>query len=290
LCVFLGASATLNDTKAYGALSPDPRVLPYLKDLKLVASILHLAPQVLHNEEPTNWKTYSEKIREMLNEHLDVVGLKMVCKLRSLSDPTFWNDFDATGDLKMAAVRKLTELKKETRERAAKNPARYDKFSDRIKQLIKEFNAGLLDAAKALDTAKAIAEGVVAEDGAHKDSGLPERAFDVHAILQNFKPSLPVAADEPSTYDPTDPTSDDDPESDDDSDAELTTLEHAALAIDALYASSSTAPAHWQDKTQLKKGLRRHVRLLVKDLGLEGWAKDIPNAVERYAVLHYSKP
>jgi hypothetical protein len=131
---------------------------------------------------------------------------------------------------------------------------------------------------------------VVAEDGAHKDSGLPERAFDVHAILQNFKPSLPVAADEPSTYDPTDPTSDDDPESDDDSDAELTTLEHAALAIDALYASSSTAPAHWQDKTQLKKGLRRHVRLLVKDLGLEGWAKDIPNAVERYAVLHYSKP
>ena len=62
------------------------------------------------------------------------------------------------------------------------------------------------------------------------------------------------------------------------------------MAIDSLYASDDTAPMHWQDKPQLRKGLRGKVRRLVKDLGLEGWAKQVPQAVEHYAVLHYSKP
>ena len=30
--------------------------------------------------------------------------------------------------------------------------------------------------------------------------------------------------------------------------------------------------------------------LMVKDLGLEGWAKKVPVAVEHYATIHYSKP
>lgn len=56
-----------------------------------------------------------------------------------------------------------------------------------------------------------------------------------------------------------------------------------------LYASSETAPAHWQDKPQLKKELRGKVRRLVQPLGLEGWKKEIPNEVEHYAVFHYTK-
>ena len=70
----------------------------------------------------------------------------------------------------------------------------------------------------------------------------------------------------------------------------LSPLEQAALAIDALYASDETAPPHWQDKAQLKKGLRGQVRRLVKDIGLDGWAKRVPQAVEHYAVQHYRKP
>ena len=70
----------------------------------------------------------------------------------------------------------------------------------------------------------------------------------------------------------------------------MTAIQQAALAIDALYASDETAPLHWQEKTQLKKGLRGKVRRLVKDLDLDGWAKQVPVAVEQYAVIHYSKP
>ena len=184
-------------------------------------------------------------------------------------------------DIKTAAVRKLAELKKETAERAATNPARYEKFSDRIKELIKQFNAGLFDAEEILDATEALAKEVLAEDEAHKGTGLNERAFGVNAILENFK-ALETAVGEPNRPPYEDGENDHEPR--------LTAIQQAALAIDALYASDETAPLHWQEKTQLKKGLRGKVRRLVKDLDLDGWAKQVPVAVEQYAVIHYSKP
>ena len=281
--VFRAAADTF--IKAYTALSPDPRVLPYQADLKFIGAVVPYGKLHFEHVEETDWKAYSEKVRAMLDEHLEVTGLKMVCKLRSLSEPGFWDDFGGAVDLKTAAVRKLAELKKETSERAAKNPARYDKFSDRIKELIEQFNAGLLDAQDVLDASKEVAEGVRAEDDAHKASGLHQSAFDLHAILERFKLPAESTGTDPSSSDtasaPANGTA---------SGAGLTALEQAALAIDALYASDDTAPPHWQDKAELKKGLRGQVRRLVKDLGLDGWAKQIPQAVEHYAVMHHRKP
>ena len=273
--------------KAYTALSPDPRVLPYAADLKFVGAVVPYGKLHFEQVEETDWKAYSEKVRAMLDEHLDVTGLKMVCKLRSLTDPGFWDDFGQPVDLKTAAVRKLAELKKETSERAAQNPARYEKFSDRIKELIEQFNAGLLGDQEALDATHEVAQAVAAEDNAHTGSGLSALAFDLHAILEKFKPA--PAVPDPSVADPSTPYE----PNETDGDASTPTpspLEHAALAIDALYASDATAPPHWQDKSQMKKGLRSQVRRLVKDLGLDGWQKEIPQAIEHYAVLHYSKP
>ena len=269
--------------KAYAALSPDPRVLPYQADLKFVGAVMPYGALRFEQVEATDWKAYSEKVRAMLDEHLEVTGLKMVCKLRSLTDPGFWDDFGGAVDLKTAAVRKLAELKKETSERAAKNPARYEKFSDRIKELIEQFNAGLLDAQDALDASKEVAEGVRAEDTAHSGSGLHKTAFDLHAILETFKAETGTVADPDTSYDS-------DGSGSETGAPALSRLEQAALAIDALYASDDTAPPHWQDKAQLKKTLRGQVRRLVKDLGLDGWAKQVPLAVEHYAVLHFSKP
>ena len=67
-------------------------------------------------------------------------------------------------------------------------------------------------------------------------------------------------------------------------------LEKAALAIDDLYASDATAPSYWQDKATLKKDLRAVVRRLLMPLALEGWAKELPQEIENFAVLHYGKP
>ncbi|HND31182.1 MAG TPA: DUF3387 domain-containing protein, partial [Myxococcota bacterium] len=260
---------------AYVALSPDPRVLMYQSDLKFIAAVLPYGRLHFEHTEETDWKKYSEKIREMLDEHLEVTGLKMVCKLRSLSDPEFWSDFKSPADLKSAAVRKLAELKKETSERVAKNEARYEKFSDRIKALIKAFSAGLISAEEVLDQGEALAREILAEDEAHVGSGLNERAYGIAAILEKF--IGPVAGEPP-------------PASYGGDRAPLSALQQAAAEIDRLYTSEATAPPYWQDKTELRKELRGQVRRMIQHLGLEGWQKQVPLDVESYAILHYSRP
>ena len=73
--------------KAYSTLSPDPRVLPYQADLKFISAVMPYGRLRFENTEETDWRRYSEKVRAMLDEHLDVTGLKTVCKLRDLTDP-----------------------------------------------------------------------------------------------------------------------------------------------------------------------------------------------------------
>ncbi len=264
--------------RAYSSLSPDPRVLPFQADLKFVAAVLPYGRLHFEKLEEVDWRAYSEKIRALLDEHLEVTGLTTMCKLRSLSDPGFWDDFGQPADIETAAVRKLAELTKETTERTAKNPARYEKFSDRVKELIEQFNQGLIDAGAVLDGAERIAKEVVVEDEAHKASGLNERAYDVAKILERFKPQPGGVAEAPT------------PAFGGGADPGLSPLEQAALEIDALYASDLSAPLHWQEKSQLKKELRMEVRRIVMPLGLAGWQKEIPHEVEHYAVTHYRKP
>ena len=92
--------------KAYTALSPDPRILPYRSDMKFVAACIPYGRRKIESwTGEVDWKQYSEKVRAMLDEHLEVTGLKTVCKLRSLTEPGFWDDFGAPEDIKTAAVR-----------------------------------------------------------------------------------------------------------------------------------------------------------------------------------------
>ena len=277
-------------TKSYAALTPDRRVLPYTADLKYVASVVTYGRMWFEQEETVDWKMYSEKVRGLLTEHLEVTGLRTICKLRSLTDPGFWDDFGTPEEIVTAAVRKLAELKRETAERAAKNAARYARFSDRIKELIAQFNRGLLSAEEILGAIKEVAEAVRDEDAAHEQSGLTERAYGIARILESLQlpGELMLGEDDSPAYDAEADTSPSRGAAS--ADPRPSPLEQAAEAIDALYADDQNAPPYWQDKSQLRKQLRRQVRRLVMRLDLDGWQDRIPRAVDHFAVQHYAKP
>jgi type I restriction enzyme R subunit len=263
---------------AYGELSPDPTALAYKPDLQFIGSIMPYGMMCYERRVERDWKAYSEKIREILDEHLDVTGLTTVCTLRSLSDAGFWEDFAAKGkDLEVAAVRKLAELKKITTERTAENAAQYETFSERVKALIKAFDQGLIDAARLLTEEQAIARAIAAEDKAYQDSGLNRRAHAVWKILEKFKPPADLAADGDGTgaYGG--------------DQGGLTPLQEAAVLINELYASDQTAPAHWHERAQLRKELLRRVRRIVHPLGLTDW-REVARLVDEYAGKHYPKP
>lgn len=244
----------------YEALSPDPSVLEFTADLKWVATFIQYATQVFEKREAFDQQDYSQKIREMLAEHLDATGLSVTVKLRHITDPQFWEDFQTggktEGDLKTAAIRKTTELRKTVTERIEQNPHQYAKFSERLRELLERLEDAQLSWAEKLKTAEELAKDIVAEDDAHKDTGLSVGAYGVLQILRSFG-----AADG---------------------------AEGLAIQIEALYTGKDTAPPGWQEKEGLRKSLRQQVRGIAHSAGLAK-LKEIPEQIEEFALKHFAR-
>lgn len=266
---------------AYETLSPDPAVLVYQSDLKWVASFIRVATQHFEKRESLDHIGFSAKIRDMLEQHLEVTGLSTVCKLRKITDPEFWNDFEEKQtpiDLKTAAIRKSTELKKITSEKVQTNPHRYGPFSERVLEIIKRYDKGLIDAATALKNLEQVAHDLQAEDTAHHNTGLNERAYGVLKILEAFLEGAGEPGKPPTKEkgEPSDASGADNP------------LGELATAIDTLYADPQTAPVGWHIKEQLRKELRQMVRQLLSKNGFTT-LKETASAIDDYAGKHYIK-
>ena len=263
--------------KTYEALSPDPYVLNFQKDLKWIAgSLVWCTVQFEKKDGVVDLKSYSAKIREMLERHLHVTGLRTLCELRDLSDPKFWKDFDpnkSETDLKTAAIRKSAELKKILAEKVSLNPLRYGPFSERVMELIKRLEAGQTTIALFLKEMEQVAKDLEAENNAHEGSGLDARAYGLFKILETFWQELGVVADGPADYEGMD--------------GPITRL---TKEIDELYNSPNSAPAGWHKKGQLQKSLRQQVRVKANAAGFKGKTlKAIPTRVEEYARKFYVK-
>lgn len=247
----------------YQALSPDPSALAFTADLKWVANFLRFATISIEKKESIDHTAYSEKIRAMLEEHLDATGLSVTVKIRSITDPEFDQDFDTIGkseeDLKTAAIKKTTELKKEVQVRIDDNPHQYEKFSDRLKQLLERLESNQIAWAEWLKEAEAFAADLKAEADAHEGTGLTKTQYGVHQVL------LSIAGDE----------------LDGDGSAPL------AVDLELVYA---TAPSQWQEKSELRKDLRKGVRVKAHAAGLRNPVlNQTVEQVEDYALKHMAK-
>ena len=248
--------------RAYEALSPDPSVLDYTNDLKWIVIFIKYATPVFEQKESLELSDYSEKIRDMLRQHLDVTGISTICKIRNITDPDFWQDFETVAkpedEIRTAAIRKATEMKKILVQKMADNPLRYGQFSEKVMEVLKRFQKGQLDAANTLKEFEKIATELNEEEQSYKDSGFDQRAYGIFKLLEVFDTNN-------SQY-----------------------LKQLVQDIDGLYASDQTAPIGWQHRDQLQKELRQQVREKAHEFGLAGF-KDVPAPVEEYALKHYAK-
>ncbi|WP_377848932.1 type I restriction endonuclease subunit R [Bosea sp. UC22_33] len=244
---------------AYEAVSPDPCVLEFTDDLKWVATFLQYATQVFEKREAFDQRDYSQKIRQMLAEHLDATGLSVTVKLRHITDPEFWEDFKIEGmtepDLKTAAIRKTTELRRTVTERIEANPHQFEKFSERLRELLERLGDAQLSWGAKLQMAERLAKDIQAEDRAHESSGLSAGAYGVLQILRSY------GADGGA--------------------------EDLASQIVVLYTDGDTAPRGWPQKDGLRKMLRQAVRGMAHEHGLSN-LKDLPVAVEEFALKHFA--
>lgn len=215
--------------------------------------------QAIEKREAFDQRSYSHKIRDMLERHLDATGLSVMVKLRHITDPEFWEDFKVEGktedDLKTAAIRKTTELRKVVYERLGQNAHQYGKFSDRLRELLEKLEGAQLSWTDTLKMAEDLAKDVEAQATADEDAGMSQGAYSILQILLAFDAG--EGAD------------------------------GLTERIAALYADDATAPRLWKEKEGLRRSLRQQVRGLAHEFGL-GNLKEVSEQVEEFALKHSS--
>jgi type I restriction enzyme R subunit len=252
---------TRNFIKVYADLSPDPAILDFTAEVKWAAAFLRLATQAIAKDESLDHRSYSGKIRDMLEEHVHVTGLSTTIRLRNITDPNFTDDFD-TGDkseaeLQEAFVRKSAELRRVTRELVDKNPAQYGRFSERVLEIIRRFEQGQVAAADGLADFEGLTGDIQAEQGAHAELGMDENAFSILRIMEAIAP-----------------------------DTAHETMQAAAIAIGAVYANAATTQPAFAHMDGYLRTLRGQVRRILTTHGI-GDTQTIREKVEEFAIHAY---
>ncbi|SBV33200.1 Type I site-specific deoxyribonuclease, HsdR family [uncultured Sphingopyxis sp.] len=247
--------------KVYADLSPDPAILDFTAEVKWASAFLRLATQAIAKDESLDHRSYSAKIREMLETHVHVTGLSTTIRLRNITDPVFADDFAIEGkdelELQEAFVRKSAELRRVTRELVDKNPAQYGRFSERVLEIIRRFEERQVAAADGLREFEGLTGDIEAEQGAHAELGMDENAFSILRIIEAIVP-----------------------------DADHGTLQEAAIAIGAIYSDAATTQPAFAHMEAYLRSLRQQVRRILTDHGI-GETKTIREKVEEFAVHAY---
>ncbi len=264
--------------KLYSSLSPDPDILKYKGDMKWVSFFLPFGTKHFEKKESFDIQNASARIREMLEQELEITGLKNVVKVRSINDEEFWDDFSTEGksedDLERAAVNKATELKKTISEKMSDNPDQYRPFSERLLAIIRRMDEQQKNFADTLKDMEDLSNDLTEEGRAHEKTGLTPTAHGIYKILEAFK--------EAKHRDKGDKKE----ESLGEVESDLSKLQKVAVEIDDIYRSDEHAPRGWHLKEQMKKELRGKVRRIVHPLEIQNW-KEIPGRVEEFALKHY---
>lgn len=252
---------TRNFIKVYGDLSPDPAILDFTGEVKWAAAFLRLATQAISKDESLDHRSYSGKIREMLEQHVHVTGLSTTIRLRNLTDPNFADDFETDDksdeELQEAFVRKSTELRRVTRELVDRNPAQYDRFSERVLEVIRRFESGQIGAADGLRDFESLTGDIETEQGAHAELGMDEVAFSILRIMEAEV-----------------------------SDIGHDVLQDAAVAIGAIYAEANRSQPAFTHMPEYLRSLRQQVRRVLSERSI-GETKAIRDAVEEFVVHTY---
>ncbi len=255
---------TRNFVRVYGDLSPDPAILEFTAEVKWAAAFLRLATQVISKDESLDHRSYTGKIRDMLEEHVHATGLSTTIRLRNITDPKFADDFEVEEkteeELQVAFVRKSAELRRVTRELVDKNPAQYGRFSERVLEIIRRFEEGQIAAAEGLRDFEDLTGGINAEQGAHADLGMDERAFSIMRIIETMAP-----------------------------DTDHASLQAAAIAVGEVYAAAQRDQPSFYFMDGYKKDLRKQVRPILRSHGVAD-ASAVGEKIEEFAVHAYAGP
>ena len=238
---------------------PDPAALAYLDRLRRLTVIRsYVRAQFLREDASVDWTAIGAKVKQLLDSRIDA-------QVRALMAPVSILDQDFEGKIASLphdeARASLMEhaLRAQIKERVGENPAFYERLSEALERIIREWRARVIDAAESGRRMAALGNEIRREEAIAKEHGLTPVSFAVYGLLAGRVANdaggggARRVAEERGVYvTPLDGA-----------------LKAAAKDIDAIFDRHRSI-IDWQENLDVQREMRRDIKRLLRETGRHG--------------------
>lgn len=148
---------------ALNAVLPRPAALKHESDARLLGEVQYLARQrYLDGRDDFSPRRYGAKVRRLISHHLRVSGIEECVPPVELTAANFMEKVDANRDPRARTAYMSSRLRLHIDARLGSDRARYQRFSERLEEIVRRMNDDFEQAATAL--VDLVADVVAAED------------------------------------------------------------------------------------------------------------------------------
>jgi type I restriction enzyme R subunit len=178
---------------------PDPRALPYNRDMKWLGKI-RAAAAAKYRDDKLDISDCGAKVRQLIEDAVIAEGIQILVKQVSLFTPEFEDKLKALKSDEARASEMEHAIKKEIHVKLDENPVFFQSLRDRLEQIIADRKAKRIDAAQQLKMFEAVRTDLRGHASAAERLGLSETGFAIYSLLgaaRGTSAAQPAAAGPP---------------------------------------------------------------------------------------------
>ncbi|GAA4685856.1 HsdR family type I site-specific deoxyribonuclease [Streptomyces chumphonensis] len=150
---------------ALNAVLPRPRALDFERDARFLGEVQYLARQrYLDGQDDFSPRRYGAKIRQLISRHLQVSDIQQRIPPVNLTAPDFMERVASNNDVRARTSYMRSRLDLHITARLRSDPVRYQRFSDRLAEIIRRMEEDFDAAAAALVSLVSDVQAAEADD------------------------------------------------------------------------------------------------------------------------------
>lgn len=163
-------------------LLPDPRALDYVGDLTWLGKI-RSAARARYRDESVDISDCGDKVRKLIDEAIVADGIEILVKQVNLFSPEFEQRLAAIKSPEARASEMEHAVRNEIHTHIDEDPAFYRSLRERLEQILADYRARRIDAAKQLELFAQLEEELRQRAVVAQDLGLSETALAIYGLL-----------------------------------------------------------------------------------------------------------
>jgi type I restriction enzyme R subunit len=177
-------------------LMPDPVVVSYLEDFKLLGTIREGAKN-LYRDERLSLKDCSKKVEKLIHAHITTSGIESILEPINITAPDFQERLEIKGSSRARASHVEYAIRQTITEKVATDPAFYGSLKERLEEIIEEHIKERKDEAQLLKELLELGNKEKDRESFARSLGLEDaREFSFYGLLHPFRETMFSDSDE----------------------------------------------------------------------------------------------